>query len=163
MSDFFSNPSNWAAIGFFVFIALVGKRAWKFITEWLDGLSNEIKNRLDEALRLREEAQELLRTYERKQREAEKDADEIIVRAKEEAARMTQESTKSLEASLERRQQLALEHIAQAEAKALKEVRDTAIDVAIHSAKYLISEELDQDKSASMIDSAINELNKKLH
>lgn len=163
MGEFFSTPENWAAIGFVVFVALVGKRAWVFITGWLDGRSGEIKARLDEAMKLREEAQALLASYERKQRDAEKEAGEIIAQAREEAARMAAEAALAVEASVERRQQSAMDRIASAEAKALKEVRDTAIDVAIRSAQRLIAEELDEDKADKMVDDAIKELDKKLH
>ena len=163
MGEIFSNPENWAALGFVVFIALVGKRAWVFLTGWLDGRSAEIKARLDEAMKLREEAQALVAGYERKRKDAEAEAEEIVAQAKEEAARMATEAAAALEASVARRQQAAMDRIASAEAKALKEVRDTAIDVAVRSAQRLIAEELDPAKADRMVDDAIKELDKKLH
>lgn len=163
MADIFSNPSNWAALGFIAFVALVGKRGWVFLTSWLDGRSAEIKARLDEALKLREEAAALLASYERKQRDAEQDAKEIIARAKEDAVRVAAEAAAALEATVQRRQQSAIDRIAQAEAKALKEVSDTAIDIAIRSAQRLIVLELDEKKADQMVDEAIAELDKKLH
>ena len=163
MGEIFSNPENWAALGFVVFIALVGKRAWVFLTGWLDGRSAEIKARLDEAMKLREEAQALVAGYERKRKDAEAEAEEIVAQAKEEAARMATEAAAALEASVARRQQAAMDRIASAEAKALKEVRDTAIDVAVRSAQRLIAEELDPARADRMVDDAIKELDKKLH
>lgn len=163
MGEFFSNPENWAALGFVVFIALVGKRAWTFLTAWLDGRSAEIRARLDEAVKLREEAQALLASYERKQREAEKDAGDIVAQARNEAVRMAAEAAEALEVSVKRRTELAMERIARAEAKALKEVRETAIDIAVRGAERLIAAELDEKKAEAMIDEAIKDLGKRLH
>ena len=163
MGEFFSNPENWAALGFVVFIALVGKRAWTFLTAWLDGRSAEIRARLDEAVKLREEAQALLASYERKQREAEKDAGDIVAQARNEAVRMAAEAAEALEVSVRRRTELAMERIARAEAKALKEVRETAIDIAVRGAERLIAAELDEKKAEAMIDEAIKDLGKRLH
>ena len=163
MGEFFSNPENWAAIGFVVFVALVGKRAWVFITGWLDGRAAEIKMRLDEATKLREEARALVASYERKRHDAEKEAAEIVAQAQEEAAHMAEAAATALEALVKRRQQSAMDRITQTEAKALKEVRDTAIDVAVRTAHRLIATELDENKANQMVDEAIKELDKNLH
>jgi F-type H+-transporting ATPase subunit b len=163
MSDFLNNPENWAALGFVVFIALVGRRAWTFITAWLDGRTAEIRARLDEAAKLREDAHALQASYERKQRDAEKEAEEIIAQAKDEAVRLTEDAAKALETSVERRRQLAIDRIGQAEAKALKEVRETAIDVAVRGARRLIEAQLDEEAADRMVDDAIRDLDKKLH
>ena len=163
MSDLIHNPENWAALGFVVFVALVGRRGWAFITGWLDGRTAEIRSRLDEAAKLREDAQALLASYERKQRDAEKEAEEIIAQATEEAARLAEDAAKALEASVERRRQLAIDRFGQAEAKALKEVRDTAIDVAMRGAHRLIEAQLDEEAAGRMVDDAIRDLDKKLH
>ena len=163
MSAFFSNPENWTAFGFVVFVALVGRRAWTFLTGWLDGRSAEIRARLDEAVRLREEAQALLASYERKHREAEKDAEDIVALARADAARMAADAAEALEASVQRRTELAMERIARAEATALKEVRETAIDIAVRGAERLIAAELDETKAEALIDDAIKDLGKRLH
>jgi F-type H+-transporting ATPase subunit b len=163
MGEFFSNPENWVALGFLAFIALVGKRAYAFIGSALDQRSAAIKSNLDEALRLREEAQSLLASYQRKQREAESEAKDIIDRAKAEAESMAQDAVEAIEASVKRRSELALDRIGQAEAKALKQVRETAIDMAIRGAERLIIEGLDETKADKMVDDAIKDLGKKLH
>lgn len=163
MEEFFTNPENWAAIGFVVFFTLVGKRAWTFITGWLDSHSSEIKIRLDDAIRLREEAQELLKKFEQKQRNAEKESEEIIARANKEASRIMTEAETVLEAAIKRRQQLAMEHIGQAESKALQEVREAAIEMTISNAEDFIKQEIDDNSSEFLIDNAINELNNKLN
>jgi F-type H+-transporting ATPase subunit b len=163
MGEFFSNPENWVALGFVAFVALVGKRAYAFIGNTLDQRSEAIKSNLDEALRLREEAQNLLASYQRKQRDAESEAKDIIARAKAEAESMAQDAVESIEASVKRRSELAIDRIGQAEAKALKEVRETAIDMAISGAERLIVDNLDKTKADKMVDDAIKDLGKKLH
>ena len=161
--EFFSSPENWAALGFVVFVALVGKRAWVFITAWLDGRSADIKAKLDEAVKLRDEAQALLASYERRQRDAERDASDIVEQAKTEATRMAEDAATALEATVKRRSDLAMERIARAEQKALKEVRDVAIDIAVRGAQRLIAAEVDEKKADKMVDDAIKELDRKLH
>lgn len=163
MAAFFSNPENWVALGFVVFVALVAKRAYQFIAGFLDQRSAAIKANLDEAVRLREEAQSLLASYERKHRQAESEALDIIARAKSEAESMAKDAAQAIEDSVKRRSELAMDRIAQAEAKALKEVRETAIDVAIRGAERLIAQELDEAKADKMVDDAIKDLGKKLH
>lgn len=163
MAEILSNPETWVALGFVAFVALVAKRAYQFITGLLDQRSEAIKKSLDEAVRLREEAQALLAGYERQQRNAEQDAEEIIARAQREAQSMAEDAAEAIEAAVARRSELAMERIAQAEAKALREVRETAIDVAVRSAERLIAEQLDEAKANQMVDDAIKDLGKKLH
>ena len=163
MGEFFSNPENWVALGFLAFIALAGKRAYAFIGNALDQRSAAIKSNLDEAVRLREEAQSLLASYQRKQREAESEAKDIIDRTKAEAERMAQDAVEAIEASVKRRSELALDRIGQAEAKALKQVRETAVDMAIRGTERLIIDGLDETKADKMIGDAIKDLGKKLH
>jgi F-type H+-transporting ATPase subunit b len=163
MSELFSNPENWVALGFVVFVVLVAKRAFKFTTGFLDQRSAEIKANLDEAVRLREEAQSLLASYERQYRDAESEALETIARAKSEAQSMAQNAAQAIEESVKRRSELAMDRIAQAEAKALKEVRETAIDVAIRGAERLIAQGVDEAKADKIVDDAIKDLGTKLH
>ena len=163
MAEFFANPENWVAIGFVAFVALVGRRAWSFLTGWLDGRAAVIRARLDEASTLRDEARALVASYERKLRDAEREAEGILARAEEEARLATGQAALALEASVERRKQLAMERIAQAEAKALKEVRDVAVELAIRGAERLIAARLSDAAANRMVDEAIQELDRKLH
>lgn len=157
------SPHTWEALGFLVFVALVAKQAWVAVTKMLDDRSAEIKAKLDEAVKLREDARTLLTTYEKKVREAEKEAAEIVAQAKSEAATMAKEAARALEVTVQRRSELAMERIGRAEAKALREVRDVAIDIAVRSAERLIAGELDAAKADKMVDDAIRDLDRKLH
>ena len=163
MGDFFSNPENWAALGFVAFVLLVGRKGWKFITDWLDNRSAEVKAKLDEASRLRAEAEQLLASYQKKQRDAEREAQEILAQARIDAARMAEDAARQLAASIQRRTEQAMERIGRAEQKAVKEVRDAAIDVAVRSAERIIAGTLDDKMAGQLVDEAIKELDRKLH
>ncbi len=161
---FFEDPTVWVAIAFILFIALViylklpGK-----IAGLLDARADRIRNELEEAKRLREEAQSLYAEYQRKAEDALQEADRIVAHAREEAERVGQKARADLEASLERRRQQAEQKIAQAEQQALDEVRARAVDIAIAAATGILKDDMKGDSGAALIDSSIDELGKHLH
>lgn len=161
----FADPTFWVAIAFIIFVALaikpLGVHRQMFIA--LDKRGERIGKEIEEAEALREEAQKLLADYKRKQRDAVKEAEEIVAHAKAEAGRLREQAQKDLEASLQRREQAAMEKIAQAEAQALQEIRNQAVDVALAATARLISDNLDQAKAASLVDEAIGDLSGKLN
>ena len=155
---------------FFVFLALVlfGLGLWylgvhKVIGGALDKRSKAIADELDAARNLREESQALLAQYQRKQREAEKEAEDIIKHAQAEAERLKVEAEAALAAQLERRTKQAEEKIAQAEASALQQVRNMAVDVAIGAAQRVIQDQVDVTRAGNLIDSSISDLSSKLN
>jgi F-type H+-transporting ATPase subunit b len=148
----------WVLVAVVIFVALAWKPAARAITGALDARANRIAGELDQARRLRDEAQQLLAEYQRKQREALGEAQEIVAHAKTEAERIAARSARDLEQALERRRRLAEERIAQAEAKAIDEIRAAAVDVAIVAARNVIVEEIDQQRGAALIDGAIAQL-----
>ena len=163
MGHLFRDPEFWVLVAFIIAVALVWKKAKVAIAGALDERAAKIRAELDEAQRLREEAQSTLALYQRKQRDALKEAEEIVSHARAEAERLAAQAQRDLEAALKRREALAGEKIAQAEQKALAEVRGTAVDVAIAAARKLIAEELAPDKRNALIDDAIAVLPQRLH
>jgi F-type H+-transporting ATPase subunit b len=163
MAEFIHNPEFWVLVAFVIAIALVYKRAAAGLGGALDERARKIAAELDEARKLREEAQQTLATYQRKQRDALKEAEEILAHARAEAERLGQQGLRDIEAAIERRQRLAEEKINQAEAKALAEVRSSAVDVAVAGARQVIREQLDQPRGAGLIDEAISSLPQQLH
>jgi F-type H+-transporting ATPase subunit b len=159
----FYEPEFWVLVAFVITVALLWKPARVQLTSALDARALRIKEQIEEAQRLRKEADETLILYRQKQRDALKEADEIVARAKAEAERIGAEAARDLEASLERRRHQALEKIAQAEAKALAEVRNVAVDVAIGATRTLIQQHLTEARGAALIDNAIADLPKHLH
>lgn len=158
-----NDPTLWVAVGFFIFVAAIFKVAKKTITGALDGRAEDIRNSLDQAAGLREEAQQLLAEYQRKQRDAVKETEQMLAHARAEAERMAKEGAEKLEEALKRREQLAVEKIAQAETDAIREVRAISVDVAVAATRSLIASNMDAGKSGAMVDEAISDLSKKLH
>jgi len=163
MSELLHSAEFWVLIAFLILLAAVFKKVSATLTSGLDARAARIKAQLDEAEKLREDAQSLVAEYQRKQRAASQEAEAIVAQAKSEAERMRQQAHADLEQALKRRQQQALDKIAQAEAEALEEVRNQAVDLALAASARLLAESLDDTKAASLLDEAIEELPGKLH
>lgn len=157
------NPHTWVYLAFVIFVVLAGPKLWKAIAQMLDRRSLKIKADLDEAQKLKDEAQALLAEYQRKQRDAMREAEEIIANAKGLAQRQIKDAGRKLEENLARREKASLEKIAQAEAQALAEVRREAVDVAAAAAARIIQGQVDGTRGSALIDQAIAEVEKKLH
>ena len=140
----FAEPEVWVLLAVVVFVIGVWKPARRVILGRLDARAARIRDELETARRLREEAQEALATYQKQQREAAAEAEAIIAHAKAEAERIAVQAVRNLEETLERRRRLAEERIAQEEAKALAEIRGVTVDVAIAAARQVIIAELDE-------------------
>ena len=97
MKELFSNAEFWVAVAFFIFIGIILKFGYRRVVDGLDARAERIKNELDEARSLHEEAQALLASYQRKQRDALKEAEEIVEHAKGEAARAPAEAELELQ------------------------------------------------------------------
>ncbi|WP_420431339.1 F0F1 ATP synthase subunit B [Hyphobacterium sp.] len=159
-----SDTSFWAMLGVIIFFGiLVWFKVPGMITAQLDDRSAKIKNDLDEARRMREEAQELLSSFQRKQREAEAEAEAIIEQAKADAKHLRHESRTDLAARLERRTALAEQRIAQAEAQAVAEVKAMAADLATDAAARLIAENLKKADHSKRIKDDLADLEGRLN
>ncbi len=163
MNGFLQDPQTWVLVGFVIFVAFFVWKAGKPIIGALDDRAARIKEELDEAQRLREEAQHLLAEYQRKQRDAVKEAEAMLSAAEDEAERVRAHAAGELEASLKRREQQALDRIAQAEAQAAAEVRNLAVDLAVAATAKVLEDKLDDKTAAKLVDGAIKELPEKLH
>ena len=153
----------WVALAFVIFAAAVYRPVGRMILAALDARGAKIREELDEAVRLREEAQALLAQYERQQSAAAAEAARILGHAGDEAARQAKHAAEALEAALERRKQQAMDRIARAEEEALAEVRSAAVDIAVGATRKLLAGRLDAKRRAALIDEAIAELDKQLH
>mgnify|MGYP001285167669 CR=1 FL=1 len=156
-------PEFWVAVAFVIFVVLVYRKAKATIVGALDERAEKIRRELEEAQRLREEAQALLAQSQRRQREALKEAEAIIAHAREEAERLRRAAETDIEEQIRRREAQAMDKIAQAEAAALQQVRDMTVDIAIDATRRILSERLDDKQSAALVDDAIRELPQNLH
>ena len=129
----------------------------------LDKRAEGIKSELDEARKLREDAQTLLASFERKQAEVKAQADRIVASAKEEAAAAAEQAKEDLKLSIERRLKAAEDKIASAESAAVKDVRDTAVSVAVAAASDVVAAQMSAAQANAMIGDAISEVRAKLH
>ena len=153
----------WIGLAFVIFIAICWRRVGRLIAGGLDGRAARIKEELDEAVRLREEAQALLARYQRQQSEAVTEAEDILALARDEAERQTTHAAEALDDMLKRREQQAMDRIARAEEDALAEVRTAAVDLAVAATLKLITEHLDAERQSTLVDDAIRDLDEKLH
>lgn len=163
MPKLFSDPEFWVLVAVAIFFVVVWRPGKRAIVNALDTRARRISDELAAASNLREEAREALAAYQRKQQEAADEAEQIIRRAKDQAEQIAAQSLRDLEETLRRRELLAQERIAQEQAKALTEIRVTAVDIAISAARHVIAASIDEKRGAALIDQAIAELPRQLH
>jgi len=162
MSHLMQDPTFWTAVAFVIFVALLFRPVKKALLGALDGRIEQIRAEVEEAQRLREEAQTLLASYQRKQREAAQEAEEIVKQARAEAELHRKETETAMADLLKRQEAAAVEKIAHAEAAAVQEVRDIAIDLAIAATQKILAEKVTGGLSDKLVDKAIAELPQKL-
>lgn len=149
----------WALIGLILFLALMAYlKVPAMITKALDDRADAIKNQLEEARALREEAQQLLAEYQRKRKDAEQEASEMIEAAEKEAALIVAEAKTSTAEYVERRKAMAEQKIAQAEQDAVAEVRSSAVDLAVLAAGKMIGDEIDDKTASSLFKNSIKDI-----
>jgi len=154
----------WVAVAFFVFVAFLGYvGAHRMILASLDQRRDKIKSELDEARRLREEAEKLLAEYRRRQRDAESEAQTIIRNAQAEAERIAEEAHARMAELIARRTAIAQTKIAQAEAQALADVRAAAADAAVAAAEKILRQTAKGKVADDLIAKGIEDVKAKLH
>ncbi|KIN73982.1 F0F1 ATP synthase subunit B [Sulfitobacter guttiformis] len=151
-------------LAFLLFIAvLIYFKVPSLMAGMLDGRADGIKNEIEEARKLREDAQTLLASYERKQKEVQEQADRIVAAAKQEAAAAGEQARLDLARSVERRLAAAEEQIDSAQAAAIKEVRDQAVMIAIAASRDIIGKQMTAADANKLIDDGISQVDAKLH
>jgi F-type H+-transporting ATPase subunit b len=151
-------------LGFLVFIGiLIYAKVPGRITGMLDSRAAQIRTELEDARALRDEAQTILASYERKQKEVQAQADRIVATAKEEAMAAAEQAKADLTRSIARRVAAAEDQIASAEAAAIREVRERAVQVAVAAAGEVLAKQMTPASANAMIDSAIEQVAAKMH
>jgi F-type H+-transporting ATPase subunit b len=159
-----SQPDFWVGVSFILFIVLlVYLKVPGMVAKSLDERAGSIQNELDEAKRLREEAQAVLADYERKKIEAEADAQHIIAQAKREAEIYGEEARVKMQEQIERRGRLAEQKIVLAEAAAIKDVRAAAANLAVEAASRVLGAEVTGTTASGLIDESIAAVRKQLN
>ncbi|WP_140984964.1 ATP F0F1 synthase subunit B [Asticcacaulis tiandongensis] len=158
----FENPETWVRIGILSFFALlfvlkVPQNLWKS----LGATGDAVRAELDEAVRIRQEAQGLLNSIKAQRLEAEQKAKELVAFAEDEAKRLATEAQANLEESIKRRQAQAEAKIAQAEARAASDVKAAAADLATQIAEDVLAKRAASLKGDTQVDAAISQIGKR--
>jgi len=162
--DFLFEPEFWVAVSFFLFLGtVIYFGAHKKVATALDARAASIAKELDEAKRLRGEAEKVLADYRQKQGEVAKEAEGIVTLASKEAEILAAETRRSMKEHFERRMKLAEDKISRAEADALREVRAAAADAAVTAAQAVIAENLTPQGADKLVKQGIEALKGKLN
>lgn len=158
-----TDPRFWVAVAFFALVALSYKKIASFAVRALDERSAKIKSELDEARRLREEAEAVLEQYKQKQAEYLQEAENMLANARKDADAMRAFTETELKGALEIRMKQALERIAQEESNAVAEVRNHVVDIALSAARALIADHVSSMSQDELIKLALSDIERKIH
>lgn len=158
------DASFWALIGLIIFLGIMAYiKVPAMMGSALDKRADQIRNELEQAKKLREEAQQLLAEYQRKRKEAEAEAAGILSAAEKEAAILRDEAKAKTEEYVSRRTAMAEQKIQQAEAEAINEVRAAAVDLAVVAAENLIGKKVDSKASDALFKASLGDLKTRLN
>ena len=161
--DATTGATVWAVIGLLIFIGIIVYFGVpKMVTKAIDGRIAQIEKELAEAEALRAEAKALLADYQTRRENAEKEAEDIVAAAREEAFRLTADAKASLEAMIVRRTKSVEDKIAQAEAQAVSEVRSRSADLAVEAARVLLTQQM-AEKGDALVAQAIKDVGDRLN
>jgi F-type H+-transporting ATPase subunit b len=164
MEHLIQDSTFWVAVAMAIFlIVLIYLGIPGMVAKMLDARADAIRDELDQARKLRHDAEATLKQYEAKRVEAEAQAQSIVANAKAEAERIAAEANAALQAQIERKTKAAEQKIAQAETTALAEVRAAAAAAAVQAAESVLKGQMTETKGDTLIDAAIRDLRAKLH
>jgi F-type H+-transporting ATPase subunit b len=162
--EFITEPEFWVAVSFFLFVAgMLYLGVHKKLASALDARAAVIAKELEDAMRLREEAEKVLADYRRKRGDAVKETQGIISLASKEAEILAAETRRSMSEHFERRMKLAEDKIARAETEALREVRAAAAEAAVAAAQIVIAQTLTPEGADKLVKQGIDALKGKLN
>ena len=148
-------PRFWYAVAFVLFFVVFGRRLWKPLTDLLDNRAAMVRLELDEAARLRREAEAMLAEAKQEREAALADAKALIENATAESVRIAEASRREAEANALRRERMAHDRIAASQRAAVDEIRNVAADIATEAARAVVAEALTAEGDALLIDRAI--------
>lgn len=163
MLEFLNNDYIWLIFSFLIFMYILVKFGKAAIANKLDGKIDAIRKDIKEAESLRVEAQELLAQYQRKQRDAESEAESIIAKAEQHALEIRKNAEKILAENLHRREIQMKERMAQMEEAAIQQIREHASNLAIQATAQIIADKMDKKGQDKLIDHSVEAVSKNLH
>ncbi len=159
--SFFGDPASWVLIAFIIFVilALVAK-APSMIAKILDSEIEKIKNELNDARKLKEDANSLLADYERKVQNAQKEIEKILDQAKTTAKNHDESARKKVEEYIKRAEQQSIEKITQTEKMALSKVNQEIVSNSIEVAEKIVSENITEENSKKLFSQSVQQIKK---
>ena len=161
--NFLNDPYIWLVFSFAIFCGILWKKGKGAFLALLDKRIELIREEIKTAENLRTEAQELLAQYQRKHRDALKDAEKIISNAEKQAAAIQQKAESELNESIERRERQLKERLERMEQSAINQIQAYAADLAIKATAEIIAHKLDKKANEKLVDQAIKDIDKNLH
>jgi F-type H+-transporting ATPase subunit b len=159
-ASFLNDTTFWYAVALVLFALLFWKTGWRPLMGVLDGEIVKVRAELDEAKRLRAEAEATLRDYRARERDAAKEAESIVSQAKDDAARLREEAERDLALMLDRHEKIALDRIKLAQEDALAEVRAYVLEEALSEARGKLNKMAQAGETAALTDKIIDDLPK---
>ena len=156
------SQTAWVLIAFILFFVLVGKKLWSALTTNLDQRKKMIENELNEAKKLREEAQAELNASLKKQKEINKQVLDIINDAKSTAKQIEVEALKKSDIIIKRKEEQAKQKINNAQIEAINNIKNMSAELSVKSAKVYIQNELDSKIQKALYSDSKQKLKEKL-
>lgn len=162
-ASIWQSPDTWILVSFLIFIALFAKFIAPKLGKGLDSRANTIRDQLEQASRLRAEAEAMLAQYQQEQQALLKEAEKIVEIAKKDAAELRITAAEELKLAVERRSQQAEEKIARAEAEAVAEIRTRIIESATDRARDMLAERVQHQSEEQMVARALDAIKQQIH
>ena len=148
----------WVTVSFFIFIGiLIYFKIPHKVKEILEQNILSIKNQIDEAEKLKEDAKNILTEHERKISNSKREVKEMIGKANEEAEKNVINANKTFHNFMENKRKNAEERIKQLKNQAEKDIKNASVKIAIESVEKLIKNSLDKSKLDKIYTSSIEE------
>lgn len=163
MEHMLTDTNFWYVLSFIIFSALILKLGMPALNVLLDVRIAQIKSDLEEAENLRVEAQEMLAQYQRKHRDAVKESEGILEKAKENAAKFKESAEAELEEVIKRREAQLEDRLMRMQQNAINEIQSYAADLAMNAAQQIIVDNLDKKTNATLVDDAIKDIETNIH
>lgn len=143
----FHEPRFWTSLAFVLFFVIFGRKIWGVISSKLDERADNVRKNLDEATRLRREAEQMLEDSNREREQALIEAQQLIAASKAEAQALTEQAERDAAEMIARHEKIARERIEAAEQTALRDIREQAAALALTAARDVIAENLEKDNA----------------
>lgn len=158
-----SDSTIWLLLSFIIFSVILWRKGKDAFLALLDKRIEQIRQDIQTAENLRVESQELLAQYQRKHRDAVKEAEKIIANAEKRAEELRKQSEADLKETMDRRERQLKERLARMEQSAIADIQKYAADLAIEATAEIIADALDKKANEKLVDQAIKDIGKNIH